>query len=74
MIRCMCLLMVTSHAIAVGATADLALDILELLTRRGAVVTYTDPYVPTLSHSGRLLESSSWATRMSARSSPEPSG
>src|SRR5438874_13615402 len=27
--RCMCLLMVTSHAIAVGATADLALDILE---------------------------------------------
>ena len=27
-----------------------ALDILELLHRRGAAVTYTDPYVPTLHH------------------------
>jgi UDP-N-acetyl-D-glucosamine dehydrogenase len=27
-----------------------ALDIIELLTRRGAQVTYTDPYVPTLQH------------------------
>jgi len=27
-----------------------ALDILELLHRRGAVVTYTDPYVPKLEH------------------------
>jgi UDP-N-acetyl-D-glucosamine dehydrogenase len=34
-----------------------ALDIIELLERRGAVVTYTDPYVPTLSHAGRELES-----------------
>jgi UDP-N-acetyl-D-glucosamine dehydrogenase len=27
-----------------------ALDVLELLHRRGATVTYTDPYVPTLKH------------------------
>ena len=30
-----------------------ALDVLELLHRRGAVVSYTDPFVPTLQH-GRL--------------------
>ena len=34
-----------------------ALDIIELLVRRGAEVTYTDPYVPTLSHAGHDLES-----------------
>jgi UDP-N-acetyl-D-glucosamine dehydrogenase len=34
-----------------------ALDILELLTRRGAHVTYTDPYVPQLTHAGHTLES-----------------
>jgi UDP-N-acetyl-D-glucosamine dehydrogenase len=34
-----------------------ALDIIELLVRRGAEVTYTDPYVPTLSHGGHDLES-----------------
>ena len=34
-----------------------ALDIIELLVRRGAAVTYTDPYVPTLSHAGHELES-----------------
>ena len=33
-----------------------ALDILELLTQRGAVVTYTDPYVPELRHGGHTLE------------------
>jgi UDP-N-acetyl-D-glucosamine dehydrogenase len=27
-----------------------ALDIMELLTRRGAIVSYTDPYVPVLQH------------------------
>jgi UDP-N-acetyl-D-glucosamine dehydrogenase len=27
-----------------------ALDILELLERRGATITYTDPYVPRLQH------------------------
>src|SRR3954463_6866800 len=34
-----------------------ALDILELLVRRGATLTYTDPYVPTLSHAGHQLQS-----------------
>jgi UDP-N-acetyl-D-glucosamine dehydrogenase len=33
-----------------------ALDILEILTRRGAVVTYSDPYVPHFSHGGHSLE------------------
>jgi UDP-N-acetyl-D-glucosamine dehydrogenase len=32
-----------------------ALDILELLERRGAIVSYSDPYVPTLAHAGRTL-------------------
>src|SRR5262245_2013193 len=34
-----------------------ALDILELLTQRGATVSYTDPYVPTLKHGSQFLES-----------------
>jgi UDP-N-acetyl-D-glucosamine dehydrogenase len=34
-----------------------ALDILELLTRRGGIVSYTDPYAPTLSHAGGALQS-----------------
>jgi UDP-N-acetyl-D-glucosamine dehydrogenase len=34
-----------------------ALDILELLTRQGAIVTYTDPYVATLSHGSEALQS-----------------
>ena len=34
-----------------------ALDILELLTRQGATVSYTDPYVATLSHGGHTLHS-----------------
>jgi UDP-N-acetyl-D-glucosamine dehydrogenase len=34
-----------------------SLDILDLLTRDGATVSYTDPYIPTLSHAGRTLES-----------------
>ena len=37
-----------------------ALDIIELLSRRGAVISYSDPYVPHLSHAGHLLESSSY--------------
>jgi len=32
-----------------------ALDILELLTRQGAVVTYTDPYIATLAHGSQTL-------------------
>ena len=34
-----------------------ALDILELLTRRGAIVSYTDPFVPCVSHNGQTLAS-----------------
>src|SRR4051794_5781984 len=34
-----------------------ALDIMELLMRRGAAVSFTDPYVPTLSHGGHTGES-----------------
>jgi UDP-N-acetyl-D-glucosamine dehydrogenase len=34
-----------------------ALDILELLTRQGAVVGYTDPYIETLAHGGETLRS-----------------
>jgi UDP-N-acetyl-D-glucosamine dehydrogenase len=33
-----------------------ALDILELLRRRGAVVSYSDPYVPSLKHAGDVFE------------------
>jgi UDP-N-acetyl-D-glucosamine dehydrogenase len=39
-----------------------ALDILELLTRRGARVSYTDPYVPHLTHAGHTLESVPFAS------------
>jgi len=34
-----------------------ALDIMELLSRRGAIVSYTDPYVPVLEHGTLKLES-----------------
>jgi UDP-N-acetyl-D-glucosamine dehydrogenase len=34
-----------------------ALDILELLVRRGATVNYTDPFVPTLHHGGHVYHS-----------------
>ncbi len=34
-----------------------ALDLLELLTDRGARVSYTDPYVPRLTQAGHLFES-----------------
>jgi UDP-N-acetyl-D-glucosamine dehydrogenase len=34
-----------------------ALDVIELLIRHGARVSYTDPYVPTLAHGASLLES-----------------
>ena len=37
-----------------------ALDVLELLSRAGAEVSYTDPYVPVLSHAGHSLESLSF--------------
>jgi UDP-N-acetyl-D-glucosamine dehydrogenase len=34
-----------------------ALDILELLVKRGAQVTYSDPFVPQLKHGGRAMAS-----------------
>jgi UDP-N-acetyl-D-glucosamine dehydrogenase len=34
-----------------------ALDILELLGRRGAIVSYTDPFVPCVTHAERVLRS-----------------
>jgi UDP-N-acetyl-D-glucosamine dehydrogenase len=34
-----------------------ALDVIELLHRRGAVLSYTDPHVPTLEHGGLSLTS-----------------
>jgi UDP-N-acetyl-D-glucosamine dehydrogenase len=34
-----------------------ALDVLELLHRRGATLSYTDPFVPTLEHAGTRLDS-----------------
>ena len=34
-----------------------ALDILELLTKRGAQVTYSDPFVPQLKHGGHTMSS-----------------
>jgi len=34
-----------------------ALDILNLLAQRGAMLSYTDPYVPALAHAGVSLES-----------------
>jgi UDP-N-acetyl-D-glucosamine dehydrogenase len=34
-----------------------ALDIMELLTKRGAEVSFTDPFVPCVTHDGRVLES-----------------
>jgi UDP-N-acetyl-D-glucosamine dehydrogenase len=46
-----------------------ALDILELLTQRGAAVSYTDPYVPTLKHGSQALESIAEAE--SLRRSPD---
>jgi UDP-N-acetyl-D-glucosamine dehydrogenase len=33
-----------------------ALDIIELLERRGAVISYTDPFVPTLKHAGHEFQ------------------
>jgi UDP-N-acetyl-D-glucosamine dehydrogenase len=42
-----------------------ALDIMELLLKRGAVVTYSDPYVPTLSHGNHELAAVPFDTALS---------
>jgi len=34
-----------------------ALDVLELLAKRGAQLSYSDPYVPELTHDGRMMAS-----------------
>lgn len=44
-----------------------ALDILELLVKRGAVVSYTDPYVPTLQHGTHTFESISEDAALKAK-------
>ncbi len=43
-----------------------ALDILELLTKRGASVTYTDPFVPSLAHTGHMLDSMPFDTALAS--------
>jgi UDP-N-acetyl-D-glucosamine dehydrogenase len=43
-----------------------ALDILELLNKRGATITYTDPYVPAFSHGGHALQSIDFDAALSA--------
>jgi UDP-N-acetyl-D-glucosamine dehydrogenase len=52
------------HVIGVAYKKDVndmrespALDIMELLAKRGAGVTYSDPFVPELKHDGRMLSS-----------------
>jgi UDP-N-acetyl-D-glucosamine dehydrogenase len=44
-----------------------ALDILELLAKRGALVTYSDPFVPQLDHHGRTLSSVDLATAIAEK-------
>jgi UDP-N-acetyl-D-glucosamine dehydrogenase len=44
-----------------------ALDILELLTKRGALVSYTDPFVPSLSHAGHVFESLPFDAALTSR-------
>ncbi|MSO55910.1 MAG: nucleotide sugar dehydrogenase [Acidobacteria bacterium] len=43
-----------------------ALDVLELLIKRGAVVSYTDPWVPTLQHGSHTFESIAAETALEA--------
>jgi len=44
-----------------------ALDIMELLRQRGAIVTYTDPFVPELVHAGTTLTSVAFEEAVSTR-------
>ena len=43
-----------------------ALDVIELLKRRGAIVTYSDPYVPTVEHGSHELTGISVAEAVAA--------
>jgi UDP-N-acetyl-D-glucosamine dehydrogenase len=44
-----------------------ALDVLELLSRRGAELTYSDPFVPELRHGGQTLKSIDLGSAIAAR-------
>ena len=44
-----------------------ALDVLELLTKRGADLSYTDPWVPELQHGGHTLKSVDLAGALAAK-------
>jgi UDP-N-acetyl-D-glucosamine dehydrogenase len=44
-----------------------ALDVLELLSKRGAVLTYTDPFVPELQHGSATLKSVDLADALAGR-------
>src|SRR5262249_25923877 len=44
-----------------------ALDVLELLTKRGASLTYSDPFVPELQHGGGTLTSVDLQTALEAK-------
>jgi len=61
------------HVIGVAHKRDVndmrespALDVLELLTKRGAVLSYTDPWVPELQHGGHTLTSVDLADALGA--------
>jgi UDP-N-acetyl-D-glucosamine dehydrogenase len=44
-----------------------ALDVLELLSKRGARLSYSDPFVPQLAHGGHTLESVDLPSALSAK-------
>jgi UDP-N-acetyl-D-glucosamine dehydrogenase len=44
-----------------------ALDVIELVRRRGGVISYTDPFVPRLQHDGRAFASLSLEDAVAAR-------
>jgi len=44
-----------------------ALDVIELLKKRGAMVSFTDPYVPELRHGGHTMSSVSLGQAISER-------
>jgi UDP-N-acetyl-D-glucosamine dehydrogenase len=62
------------HVIGVAYKRDVndmrespALDVMELLAKRGAQLSYSDPYVPELMHAGRLVKSIDLGDAVAAR-------
>jgi UDP-N-acetyl-D-glucosamine dehydrogenase len=62
------------HVIGVAYKKDVndmrespALDVLELLTKRGAIVSYSDPFVPELRHGGETLKSVDLTAALAAK-------